>query len=99
MSIGLNRHLVAKDKKGIRYCLVKEGARLDKSGAKPWSKLGDHFRNPDNQTVLDGPPLLCLFAKTTKLGIDHEKLTFYHNGLQQRLTGLEGHGVIKELLI
>jgi hypothetical protein len=32
------------------------------------------------------------------LGIDHEKLTFYHNGLQQRLTGLEGHGVIKELL-
>jgi len=32
------------------------------------------------------------------LGIDHEKLTFYHNGLQQRLTGLEGHGVIKDLL-
>lgn len=32
------------------------------------------------------------------LGLDHEKLTFYHNGLQQRLTGLEGHGVIKELL-
>lgn len=32
------------------------------------------------------------------LGIDHEKLTFYHNGLQQRLTGLEGHGVIHELV-
>ncbi len=32
------------------------------------------------------------------LGLDHEKLTFYHNGLQQRLTGLEGHGVIKPLL-
>ncbi len=32
------------------------------------------------------------------LGIDHEKLTFYHNGLQQRLTGLEGHGVIKDLI-
>lgn len=32
------------------------------------------------------------------LGLDHEKLTFYHNGLQQRLTGLEGHGVIKKLL-
>jgi hypothetical protein len=31
------------------------------------------------------------------LGIDHEKLTFYHNGLHQRLTGLEGFGVIKEL--
>lgn len=32
------------------------------------------------------------------LGIDHEKLTFYHNGLQQRLTGLEGHGVIHDIL-
>lgn len=32
------------------------------------------------------------------LGLDHEKLTFYHNGLQQRLTGLEGHGVIQQLI-
>jgi hypothetical protein len=32
------------------------------------------------------------------LGIDHEKLTWYHNGLKQRLTGLEGKGVVKELL-
>jgi uncharacterized protein (DUF1501 family) len=32
------------------------------------------------------------------LGIDHEKLTWYHNGLEQRLTGLEGHGVIHDLL-
>lgn len=32
------------------------------------------------------------------LGIDHEKLTFYHNGLPQRLTGLEGHGPIKPLI-
>lgn len=32
------------------------------------------------------------------LGIDHEKLTWYHNGLEQRLTGLEGKGVVKELL-
>ena len=32
------------------------------------------------------------------LGIDHERLTWYHNGLEQRLTGFEGRGVIKELL-
>ncbi len=32
------------------------------------------------------------------LGLDHEKLTYYHNGLDQRLTGLEGKGVIRELL-
>ncbi|MEM7391334.1 MAG: DUF1501 domain-containing protein [Verrucomicrobiota bacterium] len=32
------------------------------------------------------------------LGIDHERLTWYHNGLEQRLTGFEGKGVIEELL-
>lgn len=31
------------------------------------------------------------------LGIDHEKLTFYHNGIQRRLTNVHGH-VIKEIL-
>ena len=68
MSIGLNRYLAAKDKKGIRYCLVEEGARLDKVGTMAWSKLVEHFRHPDYQTVLDGRPLLCLFAKTSTLG-------------------------------
>jgi hypothetical protein len=46
MSIGLNRYLAAKDKKGIRYCLVEEGARLDKAGTKAWSKLVEHFGIP-----------------------------------------------------
>lgn len=32
------------------------------------------------------------------LGLDHEKLSWYHNGLEQRLTGFEGKGVIDELL-
>lgn len=68
MSIGLNRYLAAREKKGIRYCLVEEGARLDKAGAKSWSRLVDHFRNPDYQNVLDGRPLLFLFGKTLKLG-------------------------------
>ena len=68
MSIGLNRYLAAKDKQGIRYCLVEEGARLDKFGVQTWGKLVEHFRHPDYQTVLDGRPLLFLFAKTTHLG-------------------------------
>ena len=29
MSIALHRYLAAKDKRGIRYCLVEEGHRLD----------------------------------------------------------------------
>jgi hypothetical protein len=32
------------------------------------------------------------------LGIDHEKLSWYHNGLEQRLTGFEGKGVVQELI-
>ncbi|MBC8325836.1 MAG: DUF1501 domain-containing protein [Verrucomicrobia subdivision 3 bacterium] len=31
------------------------------------------------------------------LGIDHERLTFYHNGIERRLTDVHGH-VIKELI-
>lgn len=68
MSIGLHRYLAAKDKKSVRYCLVEEGARLDKAGTHAWSQIVEHFRHPDYQTVLDGRPLLCLFGKTTKLG-------------------------------
>jgi hypothetical protein len=31
------------------------------------------------------------------LGLDHEKVTFYHNGVQRRLTDVHGH-VLKEIL-
>ena len=31
------------------------------------------------------------------LGLDHERLTFYHNGIRRRLTDVHGH-VVKELL-
>jgi len=31
------------------------------------------------------------------LGIDHERLTFYHNGIQRRLTNVHGH-VVHELI-
>ena len=68
MSIGLNRYLASKDRKGVRYCLIEEGSRLDKAGTKAWSRLVEHFRHPDYQTVLDGRPLLCLFSKTIRLG-------------------------------
>ena len=68
MSIGLERYLAAKEKKGIRYCLVEEGSRLDEIGVAAWGRLVKHFQHPDYQTVLDGRPLLFLFQKTMKLG-------------------------------
>lgn len=67
MSIALNRYLAAKDKLGIRYCLVEEGARLDKVGRTGWPRLVEHFRSGDYQTVLAGRPLLFVFVKPTRL--------------------------------
>jgi hypothetical protein len=32
------------------------------------------------------------------LGIDHERLTFYHNGIQRRLTNVHGE-VVRDLLV
>ena len=31
------------------------------------------------------------------LGLDHEKLTYYHNGIHRRLTDVHGH-VLREIL-
>ena len=50
------------------------------------------------KAVQDIHPLYDLNATILHLlGLDHEKLTFEHNGVQRRLTNVEGH-VIKELL-
>lgn len=46
-------------------------------------------------------PLFCYDLHATALhllGIDHEKLTFYNNGIQRRLTDVHGH-VIREILL
>jgi hypothetical protein len=32
------------------------------------------------------------------LGLDHEKLTWYHNGINRRLTDVHGH-VLRSLLV
>lgn len=46
-------------------------------------------------------PLFCYDLHATALhllGIDHEKLTFYNNGIQRRLTDVHGH-VIRDILL
>jgi hypothetical protein len=68
MSIALNCYLAAKDKRGLRYCLVGEGHRLDIIGSAGWKRLVEHFQHPDYQTVLNGRPLLFVFGKPAKLG-------------------------------
>lgn len=50
------------------------------------------------RAVQDIHPLYDLNATVLHLlGLDHEKLTFEHNGVQRRLTNVEGH-VIREIL-
>lgn len=51
-----------------------------------------------HQAVTDVATVYDLHATVLHLlGIDHEKLTFYHNGIRRRLTDVHGH-VIKKLL-
>lgn len=38
-----------------------------------------------------------LHATALRIGIDHTRLTYYHNGIQRRLTDVHGH-VIPEIL-
>jgi len=45
-------------------------------------------------------PAYCYDLHATalhQLGIDHEKLSFYHNGIQRRLTDVHGH-IIKDII-
>jgi hypothetical protein len=67
MGIGLKRYLQTKDKKGVRYCLIEEGGRLDKVGTKAWGSLVEHFGSPDYQKVLGGRPLLFVYMKPSLL--------------------------------
>ena len=61
LSVALNHYLVTKDKRGIRYCLVEEGHRLDKSAARAGSVLSNIFRSPITRPCSMGDrSCLCL---------------------------------------
>jgi len=64
----LRRYQAATDKRGVRYCFVEEGGRLDSIGAGGWARLVDNFKDPNYQTVLAGRPLLFVFGKPRHLG-------------------------------
>ena len=68
MSIALRRYRAAKDKRGVRYCFVEEGGRLDAVGIRGWARLVEHFKDPNYQTLLNGRPLLFLFGKSKRIG-------------------------------
>jgi hypothetical protein len=69
LSIALQRYRAAKEKRGVRYCFVEEGSRMDAVGTNGFVRLVEHFKDPHYQTVLEGRPLLYVFVKTSKLGM------------------------------
>ena len=68
LGIALRRYQEANDKKGIRYCFIEEGGRLDRVGTSGWSRLIKCFQDPNYQTVLDGRPLLFVYGLPKVLG-------------------------------
>ena len=68
LTIALRRYLEAKDKRGLRFCFVEEGGRLDAHRAEAWPRLIGYFKDLNYQMVLDGRPLLFVFGKPRKAG-------------------------------
>ena len=61
----------------------------------------DYIRSPDDfgyQAVENVATIYDLHATILHLlGLDHERLSFYNNGIERRLTDVHGH-VIKDIL-
>ncbi len=68
MTHALDRYRAAKDKRGVRYCFIEEGGRIDGRGPADWPRVIEHFKSPDYLKVLDGRPLLGVFARPKKYG-------------------------------
>jgi hypothetical protein len=68
LTIARRRYLAAKDKRGLRFCFIEEGGRLDSHGPEGWARLVTFFREGDYQKVLDGRPLLFVFGRPKKVG-------------------------------
>lgn len=67
------------------------------AGVKPGVSFGatDPFGFRATEDVVTPPDFHATILYL--LGLDHEKLTYYHNGIQRRLTNVEGH-VIRKIL-
>lgn len=68
LTIALRRYLDAKNKRGLRFCFVEEGGRLDHHRTEAWPRLVGFFRDPNYLKVCDGRPLLFLFGKPAATG-------------------------------
>jgi len=83
---------LGRDHNPDAYTVWMLGAGVKKAAS--WGVTDDFGRR-----VVENPTTVYDFWATVLhlLGLDHEKLTWYHNGLNRRLTDVHGH-VIKSLL-
>ena len=67
------------------------------AGVRPGFSYGatDEFGFRATKNVVTPPDFHATILHL--LGLDHERLTFYHNGIQRRLTNVEGH-VIRDVI-
>lgn len=68
MTHALNRYLAMPDKRGVRYCFIEEGGNIDSRGPNDWPRVIEHFKSPHYLKVINGRPLLGVFARPKKYG-------------------------------
>jgi hypothetical protein len=68
LTIARRRYQAARDKRGLRFCFIEEGSRIEGQAAHGWTRLISFFQDPNYQTVLGGRPLLFLFGRPKKAG-------------------------------
>jgi hypothetical protein len=68
LTIARRHYQAARDKRGLRFCLIEEGSRIDAQAARGWARLISFFQDPNYQTVLEGRPLLFVFGGPKKVG-------------------------------
>ncbi len=68
LTIARRRYQKARDKHGLRFCLIEESSRIDTQDARAWPRLVSFFQDPNYQTVLEGRPLLFVFGCPKKVG-------------------------------
>ena len=65
LTIALRRYLESRDKRGLRFCFVEEGGRLDHHRADAWPRLVRFFQDPNYLKVCGERPLLFFYGKPT----------------------------------
>lgn len=89
----LNRETYGRDHHPRNFCMWLAGGGV--KGGVTYGETDDFSYNIEDKPC----HLLDLYATVLKcMGIDHERLSFRFQGLDQKLTGVEGANVIDELL-